>query len=89
MLVDETLGHLSKCLFSSRALSEKNPPFSSTSNRTNEDPLKKRLISWIIKENLRRTDVDNFRLIVQSLRHAAVNLSIKNETSVIQAQAQW
>lgn len=87
LLVDETLRPLRKYLASRGALSEKDPLFSSTSNRTNGEPLKERTISWIIKEALRRIDIDDSRLTAHSLRHTAVSLSIKNGASLIQAQA--
>ncbi|EFB40272.1 tyrosine-type recombinase/integrase [Parachlamydia acanthamoebae] len=87
LLVDETLRPLRKYLASRGALSEKDPLFSSTSNRTNGEPLKERTISWIIKETLRRIDIDDSRLTAHSLRHTAVSLSIKNGASLIQAQA--
>ena len=61
--------------------------FSSTSKRTNGEPLKERIISWIIKETLRRIDLDDSRLTAHSLRHNAVSLSIKNGASLIQAHA--
>jgi integrase/recombinase XerD len=87
LLVDETLRPLRRYLASRGALSEKDPLFSSTSNRTNGEPLKERTISWIIKETLRRIDIDDSRLTAHSLRHTAVSLSIKNGASLIQAQA--
>lgn len=87
LLVDETLRPLRRYLASRGALSEKDPLFSSTSNRTNGEPLKERTISWIIKEALRRIDIDDSRLTAHSLRHTAVSLSIKNGASLIQAQA--
>ncbi len=87
LLVDETLRPLRKYLASRGALSEKDPLFSSTSNRTNGEPLKERTISWIIKETLRRIDIDDSRLTAHSLIHTAVSLSIKNGASLIQAQA--
>jgi integrase/recombinase XerC/integrase/recombinase XerD len=87
LLVDETLRPLRKYLASRGALSEKDPLFSSTSNRTSGEPLKERTISWIIKEALRKIDIDDSRITAHSLRHAAVSLSIKNGASLIQAQA--
>lgn len=87
LLVDETLRPLRKYLASRGALSEKDPLFSSTSNRTNGEPLKERTISWIIKETLRKIDIDDSRITAHSLRHTAVSLSIKNGASLIQAQA--
>lgn len=87
LLVDETLRPLRKYLASRGALSEKDPLFSSTSNRTNGEPLKERTISWIIKEALRKIDIDDSRITAHSLRHTAVSLSIKNGASLIQAQA--
>lgn len=87
LLVDETLRPLRKYLASRGALSEKDPLFSSTSNRTSGEPLKERTISWIIKEALRKIDIDDSRITAHSLRHTAVSLSIKNGASLIQAQA--
>jgi integrase/recombinase XerD len=58
-----------------------------TSNRTRGEPLKERTISGIIKETLRRIDIDDSRITAHSLRHTAVSLSIKNGASLIQAQA--
>lgn len=87
LLVDETLRPLRRYLASRGALNEKDPLFSSTSNRTKGEPLKERTISWIIKETLRRIDIDDSRLTAHSLRHTAVSLSIKNGASLTQAQA--
>ena len=87
LLVDETLRPLRKYLASRGALSENDPLFSSTSNRSNGEPLKERTISFIIKETLRKIDIDDSRITAHSLRHTAVSLSIKNGASLIQAQA--
>ena len=87
LLVDETLRPLRKYLSSRGALSQNDPLFTSTSNRTNGEPLKERTISWIIKETLRKIDIDDSRITAHSLRHTAVSLSIKNGASLIQAQA--
>jgi integrase/recombinase XerD len=87
LLVDEALRPLRKYLASRGPLSEKDPLFASTSNRTRGEPLKVRTISGIIKEALRRIDIDDSRITAHSLRHTAVSLSIKNGASLIQAQA--
>lgn len=87
LLVDETLRPLRKYLASRGSLSEKDPLFASTSNRTRGEPLKERTISWMVKETLRKIDLDDSRLTAHSLRHTAVSLSIKNGASLIQAQA--
>ncbi len=87
LLVDDTLRPLRKYLSSRGSLSQQEPLFSSISNRTRGEPLKERTISGIIKESLRRIDVDDSRITAHSLRHTAVSLSIKNGASLIQAQA--
>jgi integrase/recombinase XerC/integrase/recombinase XerD len=87
LLVDETLRPLRKYLASRGTLSESDPLFASTSNRTSGEPLKERTISWIIKETLKRINIDDSRITAHSLRHTAVSLSIKNGASLIQAQA--
>jgi integrase/recombinase XerD len=87
LLVDETLRPLRKYLASRGPLSENEPLFCSTSNRTRGEPLKERTISGIIKETLRKVDIDDSRITAHSLRHTAVSLSIKNGASLIQAQA--
>lgn len=87
LLVDDALRPLRKYLSSRGPLSEKDPLFASTSNRTRGEHLKERTISGIIKETLRRIDVDDSRITAHSLRHTAVSLSIKNGASLIQAQA--
>ena len=87
LLVDETLKPLRKYLSSRGPLSEHDPLFCSISNRTRGEPLKERTISGIIKETLRKVDIDDSRITAHSLRHTAVSLSIKNGASLIQAQA--
>ena len=87
LLVDETLKPLRKYLAARGALSEDDALFCSTSNRTRGEPLKERTISFLIKETLRKIDIDDSRLTAHSLRHTAVSLSIKNGASLIQAQA--
>jgi integrase/recombinase XerD len=87
LLVDDALRPLRKYLSSRGPLSEKDPLFASVSNRTCGEPLKERTISGIIKETLRRIDIDDSRITAHSLRHTAVSLSIKNGASLIQAQA--
>lgn len=87
LLVEETLKPLRKYLSSRGPLSEQDPLFCSISNRTRGEPLKERTISGIIKETLRKIDIDDSRLTAHSLRHTAVSLSIKNGASLIQAQA--
>ena len=87
LLVDEALRPLYKYLASRGPLSENEPLFCSTSNRTRGEPLKERTICGIIKETLRKVDIDDSRITAHSLRHTAVSLSIKNGASLIQAQA--
>jgi integrase/recombinase XerD len=87
LLVEETLRPLRKYLSSRGPLSEQDPLFCSISNRTRGKPLKERTISGIIKETLRKIDIDDSRITAHSLRHTAVSLSIKNGASLIQAQA--
>lgn len=87
ILVDETITPLRKYLASRGAVNEREPLFCSISNRTRGEPLKERTISGIIKETLRKIDIDDPRITAHSLRHTAVSLSIKNGASLIQAQA--
>lgn len=87
LLVEATLKPLRKYLSSRGPLSEQDPLFCSISNRTRGKPLKERTISGIIKETLRKIDIDDSRITAHSLRHTAVSLSIKNGASLIQAQA--
>jgi integrase/recombinase XerC/integrase/recombinase XerD len=68
-------------------LSEKDPLFASQSNRSSGEPIKERTIRWIVKDTLRKIDIDDSRLSAHSLRHTAVSLSIKGGASLIQAQA--
>jgi integrase/recombinase XerC/integrase/recombinase XerD len=87
ILVEETLRPLRKYLASRGPLNDKDALFSSSSNRSQGEPLKERTIRGIIKEALRRIDIDDARLTAHSLRHTAVSLSIKGGASLIQAQA--
>ena len=87
ILVDATLRPLRKYLASRGPILENCPLFCSSSNRTYGDSLKERSIRWIIKEALRRIDIDDSRITAHSLRHTAVSLSIKNGASLTQAQA--
>jgi integrase/recombinase XerD len=87
LLVDETLRPLRKYLASRGSLAPSAPLFCSMSNRTCGEPLKERTISGIIKDALRRIDIDDSRMTAHSLRHTAVSLSIKGGASLLQAQA--
>jgi integrase/recombinase XerC/integrase/recombinase XerD len=87
MLVEETLRPLRKYLSSRGPLSSDEPLFSSTSNRSQGEPLKERTIRGIIKAVFREIDLDDTRITAHSLRHTAVSLSIKGGASLIQAQA--
>lgn len=87
VLVDATLYPLRKYLDSRGPLTEKAPLFISTSNGTGGQPLKERTIRYIIKNTLRRINIDDRRYSAHSLRHTAVSLSIRNGASLVQAQA--
>jgi integrase/recombinase XerD len=87
ILVDETLRPLRKYLASRGPLSSEEPLFSSESNRSQGKPIKERTIRGIIKDVLRKIDIDDARISAHSLRHTAVSLSIKGGASLIQAQA--
>lgn len=87
ILVEETLRPLRKYLARRGPLNNEDALFSSSSNRSRGKPLKERTIRGIIKETLRRIDIDDSRITTHSLRHTAISLSIKGGASLVQAQA--
>jgi integrase/recombinase XerD len=87
VLVEETLKPLRGYLSARGEMSDTTPLFASISDRNCGLPLTTKSISRIIKNILRRIDLNDKRLTAHSLRHTAISLSIKGGASLEQAQA--
>lgn len=87
LLVEDCLKPIRRYLSKRGQLHERMPLFASISNRTADEPLKERSIRWIIKEALKKIEINDPRISTHSLRHTAVSLSVKNGASLIQVQA--
>ena len=87
LITPETLRPLRAYLASRGLLLENAPLFVSTSNKSKGQGLATRTISYIVKETLRKINIDDLRLSAHSLRHTAISLSIKGGASLLQVQA--
>lgn len=87
LLVDSALKPLREYLTTRSDLTEDSPLFSSVSDRNYGSPLTTKSIRRIVKETLRRVNLNDPRLTAHSLRHTAITLSIKGGASLEQAQA--
>lgn len=87
ILLEETLQPIRTYLKKRGVQNLRSPLFTSLSDRSYEEPLSPRAISWIIKETFRSIDLDDLRISAHSLRHTAISLSIQNGASLAQAQA--
>lgn len=87
LLVGEALDPLRRYLITRGQLKDNDPLFSVESNRCKGKSLSERMISFIIKETLKKININDSRLTAHSLRHTAISLSISNGATLIQAQA--
>lgn len=87
LLTEETLNPIRDYLTSRGALKDKDPLFSSLSDRNKDKRLTTRSISRIIKTQLKLIGLDSNRLTAHSLRHTAVTLSLLGGASIQEAQA--
>jgi integrase/recombinase XerD len=87
LLIEDSLRPIRRYLAMRKITTGKEPLFSSLCHRTQGRPLTAHSISEIIKNTLKRIDINDSRITAHSLRHTAVTLSIKNGASIVQAQA--
>jgi integrase/recombinase XerD len=86
LLTPETLKPINEYLYSRGNVQDKEPLFTSLSDRNSNQRLTTRSISRIVKQHLRGIGLDNDRLTAHSLRHTAVTLSLLSGASIQEAQ---
>ena len=87
LLVEESLKPLREYIASRGTLRDDDPLFASVSDRNHNQPLTTKSVRRIVKEILRRVNLDDKRFSAHSLRHTAISLSIRGGASLEQAQA--
>jgi len=87
LLTEEALRPIWEWLSARGKTEDEAPLFCSLSSRNHGEELTTRSISRIVKEALRRIDLDSARLTAHSLRHTAVTLAVSGGASLQQAQA--
>lgn len=76
-----------KAYLEARRASGSDPLFCSHSDRNYGQPLTTRSISRIVKEAMRRVNLDDRRLTAHSMRHTAISLAVLGGASLQQVQA--
>ena len=87
LLTEETLQPIRTYLTARGEVKDKDPLFSSLSDRNKKGRLTTRSLSRRIKTELRDTGLDSKRLSAHSLRHTAITLSLIGGASIQEAQA--
>lgn len=87
LLTPETLRPLNEYLQARGKAEDKDPLFTSLSDRNRNQRLSTRTIREIVKQNLRGIGLDNERLTAHSLRHTAITLSLMGGATIQEAQA--
>ena len=87
LLTQEALKPIRAYLSARGPLEDSDALFSSHSTKNFGQALTTRSLSRIVKEALRKVDLDSKRLTAHSLRHTAITLSLKGGATVQQAQA--
>jgi len=86
LLTNETLKPIREYLKERGKVGEKDPLFSSHSNKNKGKGLTTRSIRRIVKERLREIGIDDRRLSAHSLRHTAITLSLLGGATLQEAQ---
>jgi integrase/recombinase XerC/integrase/recombinase XerD len=87
LLTHETLKPIRAYLAARGPLKDSDALFGSHSTKNYGQALTTRSLSRIVKDALRRVNLDSSRLTAHSLRHTAITLSLKGGATVQQAQA--
>lgn len=87
LLVDECLSSLRRYLSFRGSVNGDEALFVVKSNRNKGKSLTERTISYIIKEILKKININDRRITAHSLRHTAISLSVAGGASLVQAQA--
>ncbi|MDD3012570.1 MAG: tyrosine-type recombinase/integrase [Candidatus Gastranaerophilales bacterium] len=87
LLTAESLKPINQYLQARGKAEDKEPLFTSLSDRNHNKRLTTRTISRIVKQNLRNIGLNNDRLTAHSLRHTAITLSLLGGASIQEAQA--
>lgn len=86
LLTNETLKPIREYLKERGKVGEKDPLFSSHSNKNRGKGLTTRSIRRIVKERLKEIGIDDRRLSAHSLRHTAITLSLLGGATLQEAQ---
>jgi len=86
LLTNETLKPIREYLKERGKVGEKDPLFSSHSNKNKGKGLTTRSIRRIVKERLKEIGIDDRRLSAHSLRHTAITLSLLGGATLQEAQ---
>ena len=87
LLTEETLKPIREYLLIRGKAEEKNPLFTSLSNKNKNQRLTTRSISRLVKQHLKGIGLDSRRLSAHSLRHTAITLSLMGGATIQEAQA--
>jgi len=87
LLTNETLKPIREYLKERGKVGEKDPLFSSHSNKNRGKGLTTRSLRRIVKERLKEIGIDDRRLSAHSLRHTAITLSLLGGATLQEAQA--
>ncbi len=86
LLTEETLNPINEYLQAREHTEDKDPLFTSLSDRNFNQRLTTRTISRIAKNHLRGIGLDNLRFSAHSLRHSAITFSLQGGATIQQAQ---
>ena len=87
LLTEETLRPIRDYLSARSPAADKEPLFSSLSDRNKNEGLSTRSISRIAKENLLEAGLNSKRISAHSLRHTAITLSLLGGATIQEAQS--
>ncbi len=86
LLTEITLKSIMDYLLTRGGMKDKEPLFTSLSDRNREERLTTQSIRKIVKKHLRNIGIDSKRLSAHSLRHTAITLSLLGGATIQQAQ---
>ncbi|MBA7712280.1 Tyrosine recombinase XerD [subsurface metagenome] len=86
LLTETTLKSIMDYLLTRGGIKDKEPLFTSLSDRNREQRLTTQSIRKIVKKHLRDIGIDSKRLSAHSLRHTAITLSLLGGATIQQAQ---
>jgi len=87
VLTEQTLKPLNEYLRARGGAKEKDPLFTSLSDRNRNGRLTKRSLTRIVKKHLREINLDSDKLTAHSLRHTAITFALQGGATIQEAQA--